>query len=176
MQRAVEDRIKERLLSESIACHKQLLPPPVINREREHPFEAFDASRSKLLVGVQDRLRVGRCLKTVSPCFQERPERAVVVDFSVEGNPAGAILVAHRLMSASAIDDGQATVPKCDTILGVESFTVRAAVGKRRRHRVDGTTCTRRQSAIQTVDAGYSAHITRPPYTRRRTAGSSGPA
>ena len=53
------ERVVERLLADAVARDEQLALARVPDREAEHAAQAFDARRAELLVGVDDRLRVG---------------------------------------------------------------------------------------------------------------------
>ena len=53
-----------------------------------------------LLESVQDGFGVGARLIAVPGLFERRPERGVIVDLAVEGDPERAGLVAHRLVAA----------------------------------------------------------------------------
>jgi hypothetical protein len=67
VQDAFEDGVEERLLAESIAGGEQFPLRPVVDREREHPFQAIDAGGSEFLVGVHDDLGVGTGPEPVAP-------------------------------------------------------------------------------------------------------------
>src|SRR5262245_3833614 len=58
VQRAVELRIKQRLLAQPIASQEKLPARLVVHGKREHPLEPFDRCRAVLLVRVQDDLGI----------------------------------------------------------------------------------------------------------------------
>src|SRR4051812_437017 len=112
MQHVTRHGIKERFLPETIARDEQLLPPAVVNGEREHPIQAVETGWAELLVGVENGLRIRRRAEAMTLGFQQRPQRSMVVDLTVERDPAGLVLVRHRLMAAGAVDDGETTMPE----------------------------------------------------------------
>src|SRR4030095_13306252 len=97
MKHAVEDGIEERLLAQTIARREQLAAAAVVDRKGEHAFDAFDARRSELLVGVEDGLGIGHGSKAMALGFEQRPQIAMVVNLAVENNPKGYVLVCNWL-------------------------------------------------------------------------------
>ncbi len=53
-----------------------------------------------LFIGVQDGLGIGSRVVAMPGLFQRRPQRRMVVDFAVEGDPQRTGFVAHRLVAA----------------------------------------------------------------------------
>src|SRR5262249_33436210 len=141
MEGAVENRVEEWFLAESISRGEQLFRSIVVDGKCKHPLEPLDARWAEFLEGVQDRFRIGIRSKPVPFRFKQRPERSMVVDLTVERNPARTVLVRHRLVAASAIDDCKPAMPEHDARVLMEAFTVRPAVRDGVRHRLDGLSC-----------------------------------
>src|SRR5262245_7652425 len=110
MEYIVEHRVEEWLFPETITRGEQLLLASVVDREREHSFDALNARRTELLVGMQYDFRVRDRSETVPFRLEQRPQRTMVVDFAVENDPARLVFVGHRLMASSAIDNRQPPV------------------------------------------------------------------
>src|SRR6185295_15297616 len=87
--------------------------------------------------------------------FAQRP---MVVDLTVEDDPAGAVLVRHRLRAAGAIDDRQPRVAERRTRIGERALAVRTTMMKRVRHLADGVANRRIQIAVRADDAADTAH------------------
>src|SRR5436190_9600788 len=78
----------------------------------------------------------------------------VIIDFTVEDDRDGIILVPHRLCTTGDIENGQAAMPEKDRAVRVEieTFAVGTAVGERICHADDvGTTA----SADKACDAAH---------------------
>src|SRR5437868_3755642 len=86
------------------------MPPLIVDSKREHALEPLDAGRPVLLVGMDDDFGIGGGSETMTAALKMRLDRPVIVNFAVEHDPAGAVLVRHRLRPVGAIDDRQATV------------------------------------------------------------------
>src|SRR5262249_661010 len=59
---------------------------------------------------------------------------AIVIDFSVEHRPDGAILVGEGLMSGLEIDDAQPTHPDAHSGLHVRTLVIRPSMNQRLAH------------------------------------------
>src|SRR5439155_1284819 len=95
-------RVVEGFDPEPIPRQQQPPPPPVPDREGEHPPQLLHAALALLFVEVKNGLCVGSRLVAVPPRFQLGPEDRVVVQFTVVGNPDGAVLVGHGLMGTAS--------------------------------------------------------------------------
>src|SRR5262245_33528741 len=124
MQRAIGHCVKERFFSETIARREQLLAPAVVYGEGKHALQALDARRAKFFVRVKNDLRVGDGSKAVSLRFEQWAQRTMVVDLSVENDPARTVLVRHRLVAARAIDDREAPMPQRNACIVEEPVAV----------------------------------------------------
>ena len=103
--------VEQRLLSHAIPGKEEGLPLPVPDRDREHPPQALDARRAFLLEKVQDDLGVGAGPEPVPSRLQPGPQILEVVDFPVEDDPEGFVLVGHRLVPLEGkVDDAQPRV------------------------------------------------------------------
>ena len=71
----------------------------VPDRQTEHPAQARDRLLTPLLVSVDDDFGIGGRIETMPRRFELAPELAIVVDFAVEDDPHGAILVVDRLVA-----------------------------------------------------------------------------
>ena len=81
-----------------------------------------------LFIGVQDGLGIGMRAVAMPGLFQRRPQRQMVVDFTVEGDPERTGFVAHRLVAASDIDDAQPPLAKMRPGVVIKAKIVQAAM------------------------------------------------
>jgi hypothetical protein len=65
----------------------------------------IDASRSVLLVEMDDRFGVARCAETMSLLLELPAQLAIVIDLAVVADPDGAVFVRQRLAAAGQVDD-----------------------------------------------------------------------
>src|SRR5438309_4976943 len=78
---------------------------------------------------MDDHLRVGLGFENV-PFVQEKVSQfPEVVDFSVKGDPDGAVLIRERLMPAAEIDNRETSVAKRHLGGYVDSLIIRASMG-----------------------------------------------
>src|SRR6476661_1952294 len=77
---------------------------------------------------MHDRFGVGRSVEKMSGRLELVPELPVVVDFAVEHDPDGAILVMNRLMSGREVNDTQPPHAEPDALLDMHAFVVRSAM------------------------------------------------
>ena len=103
--------IEERPDSKPVPRQKQHLGPGVPDRERPLAIQPPDAILPLLFKQVQDDFRIRARGKNVALGKQLRAKLYIVEDLAVKGDPEGAILVGHRLLSARDIDDAQPGVP-----------------------------------------------------------------
>ena len=68
----------------------------------------------------------------MAPRQEVRAQIAIVIDFTVEGNPDGLVLVGDGLVAARQINDAQAPVPQAQRAVQVKALVVRPTM----RHRV----------------------------------------
>ncbi len=162
MKRAVEQRPEERLFSQAIACEQQFLPADVVHGEREHAVEPFDAPRPVLLVGVHDDFGVARRPEAMTARDEPLPQHVVVVDFAVEDDPAGSVLVRHRLRTALAIDDRQPRVAERGGRIGEATLAVGTTMVERARHRANRIANRRIQLAVSRDHAANATHVRYP--------------
>src|SRR3989442_574832 len=88
-------------------------------------------------IGMEDDFRVGGGRKTVSFLDQFPPEFLEIVNFTVEHDPNGPVLVAHRLGSCVQINDRKSAMPQPDRPGNILSFAVWPPVGDHVRHFLD---------------------------------------
>ena len=101
-QRAVELGVVQRLLAEPVPCEQQAPPPRVPDGEGEHPVQALRAVDARLLVEMDERLRVAVRAEDVSAGLQLRAQVREVVDLAVQHRPHGLVLVGERLPAAGS--------------------------------------------------------------------------
>src|SRR5215510_15069686 len=89
--------------------------------------------------------------------FEALAQCPVVVDLTVADDDHGSIFVADRLMTASHIDDGEATHPEQKLRFAERPFIVRSAVSDRSTHALQHRGIVMPQAA-QSEDAVDSAH------------------
>ena len=116
---SVTHRIVDRPHAGAVARQHQALTACVPDGKGEVAVERLDAIGPPLLVEVDDDLGVGRRLEDVAAGDQLGAQLDVVEDLAVEGDPDGAVLVAHRLLAAVEIDDAEARVRETDVAVDV---------------------------------------------------------
>src|SRR4029453_15524084 len=97
VQGVLQNGIEERFLTQPIACGEELIAPAIVDGKGEHPFDPVDAARAELPISVENGFGVARCSERVALRLEQCPQRAVVVDLAVEGDPARLVLVRDRL-------------------------------------------------------------------------------
>ncbi len=140
--------------SESVARDEESLCAAVPDQEREHAQEVIKTFLTPAFIGGEHDLRIG--LAAVRVVAQFGAQFEIVIDFAVENDPPGTVLVRHRLMPGRReVNDTQAVVTQ--TRLGgrihVEITLVRAAMMLDRYHGRE-----LRSLPALTHDAGNSAH------------------
>src|SRR4051812_30161301 len=126
--------IVKRLNSQPVSRTKKRLAVAVPNGEREHTAELLDTGRAELLVRMYDRFGVAPGDVMVAGAFEFGPDRSVVENFSVEGNPLGPVLVRHRLVAAGNVDDAEAAMTKEGSSVLVHAMAVRSTMPDRFHH------------------------------------------
>jgi hypothetical protein len=135
-----QPREVQRLDAEAVASEDEPPARGIPDREGEHPLEALDACRALLLVEVDDRLGVGVGPVAMALRLELRPERRVVVDLAVVGDPDAVVLARHRLVAGRReVDDRQAPVREGDAVRAERDLAriVGAAVADCLRHPPD---------------------------------------
>src|SRR5262245_26547913 len=92
---------------------------------------------SPLLITVHDDFSVALRAENMASRLQFAFQFRKVVDLSVEDHPDGLILIGHRLMYASKINDRQTAKTQSKRAIEVESFVVRTTVNDRCSHSPD---------------------------------------
>src|SRR5699024_5596436 len=98
-QRSVHLRIIERLDPENISRPKQLLVPFLTDHNRIRTPRRAEESFARLLISVDQRLRIRARDKGMSCLHELRPEFLVIVYLSVEDKDHTPILVVKRLIT-----------------------------------------------------------------------------
>jgi len=95
------------------------------DRKGEHASQVLYTLSSFVFVQVKDYLGVtiGGKLVVVLQILSQVP---VVVDFSVEDYPQRTIVVAHRLVTATQVNNRQAPVAQADEFIKVGSIVIGA--------------------------------------------------
>ena len=91
-------------------------------------MEIVDNRLPLFFVQVHDTFGVGARPVGVAARLEPGTQRRVVVYFTVERNPHGAIFVVDRLMAGGKVDDREAAHPDCAGAVDVKTFVIRAAV------------------------------------------------
>ena len=121
--------VVERLLADPVAGQQQGPARTVPEGKGEHAPEMLDAVGPILFVGVEDDLGVAVGCEAVPLGLEAGAEFLEVVDFAVEGDPDGLVLVGHGLPAAVKVDDAQAPLAEPDLAVDVDALSVRSAVG-----------------------------------------------
>src|SRR5262249_45132768 len=119
-----------------------------------------DEFRTDVLVQMHEHFRVALRPKLMAVGDETRTERLEVVDFAVECDTYGAILVGHRLVAERGdVDDGEAaeSQPRAAIVAHEHATIVRAAVLEPIAHRHDCLGPHRR--AVERQFTAYSAHV-----------------
>jgi hypothetical protein len=127
--------IEEGLLAEAIPGQEELLRLFIPDDKGKHSPKSFHAALAKLLVEMDNNLRVGLCSENMAFLLQLLPQALVIVDFAVVDNPDGLVLVTERLMPTGQINDAEAAVAKTDPTIEVKALIVRATMGDHLQHR-----------------------------------------
>src|SRR5208337_367094 len=85
-----------------------------------------------LLVKMQNGFGVAVRPELMAPGEEIRAQIAVVIDFTVESNPDGLVLVGDGLVAARQINNAQAPVPQSQHAVQVKALVIRPTM----RHRV----------------------------------------
>jgi hypothetical protein len=80
-----------------------------------------------------------------------------VVNFSVENDPDGSVLVKHRLVASSQIDDAKAAHTEARSVFDEDAFVIRTAVHNSLAHAVNRG-CFNSLVGSRAYDSGDSAH------------------
>jgi len=158
MQGALEDAVEQRLLAEPIARQKNATGSQVGNGEREHAIEVLDAGIAEFFVGVDNRFGIGLRAELVAARNQRSPKIVMVVDLAVEGDPHLSVFVGHGLFAARPVDDGKASMAKCQPGRMKGTAAIWTAMAHRVRHPVDGLSNTGLKIPVQANDAADAAH------------------
>src|SRR5438132_722333 len=104
--------IVQRLLPQAVARNQYFAAALVIQRQRKHAAQLVNAIAAQFLVQMDYHLGVAMRGEPVPPALQLGTELREVVDLAVENDPDGSILVKHRLVASSQIDDAKAAHPE----------------------------------------------------------------
>ena len=111
-----------------------------------------------LFVLMDDRFGVAPRSIAVPLRLEARPQRRVVVDLAVEGDPHAAVLVGHRLLAGRAdVDDGETPVREADGAVDEQTGAVGTAMAQHIAHpaeAIDLNGLTR----VEVNDAGKATH------------------
>ena len=94
------------------------------------PRSSFTHLGAVLLVGVDDHLGVAASGEPVAEPLEPLPQLPEVVDLAVERDPDRPVLVAHRLVAAGQIQDGEPALAQRHGPVDVVALVVRPAVAQ----------------------------------------------
>src|SRR5271166_1002094 len=77
---------------------------------------------------MDDHLGVRVCGEVMAAAQEFRPQLLEIVNFTIEHNPDRSVLIKHRLVASSQIDDTEAAHPEAGSVFDEDAFIVRAAV------------------------------------------------
>src|ERR1700680_278070 len=112
-------------------------------------------------IEMNDDFGVAPSRKVVPSCPQLLAQLDEVVDFAVQYNPDGTVLVAHRLLARCKIDDAQTPHAQANVRVQVDALVVGTAMKNRRAHIAQ--LLFEDRLASQTNDSNDSAHLRQPP-------------
>ena len=130
-------RVVQRLDAECVARQEQRFFLDIVNRKGEHTAQTRQHLFLPLLKAVDQHLAVGFGRKRVTLCLQRLAQLLVVVDFTVECENHGLVLVEDRLVACIQVDDGQAPEAHANGVVGVKAVGVGTAMGDDLRHVTD---------------------------------------
>ena len=100
----------ERLYAQSIARQNEAPPPRIPQREGKHPVQMVQKVEAMFLVKMYEHLGIGVISgEMVAGVSQDVAQLNMIVNFAIENDRDGPILVEHRLLPGRNIDDCQAT-------------------------------------------------------------------
>src|SRR6266478_1001133 len=88
----------------------------------------FGTVGAVLIVSVNDCFGVAVGIKGVAQLLKLVAELAIVVDFAVENNPGGAVLVMNWLRATGEVDDGQPPHPQAYGAVEIEAVVIGSTV------------------------------------------------
>ena len=121
--------VVEGLDAEDVPGAEKGLGGLVPDDEGEHAPELLEKLLAVLLVAVEEDFGVGVGLENVAFFQQVLPQVPVVVNFAVEGQDFGAVLIQDGLAAAVQVDDGKTAEAHGDAIVHVVVGLVGAPVG-----------------------------------------------
>src|SRR5579859_1444527 len=106
---------------------------------------------------MNDDFGIGMGIEAVAAFLQFGTQFGKIVDFAVENNPDGFVLVEDRLMAASQIDDAEPTHSQSDAVFYKDSFVVRTAMHDGLTHSVNSGVI-HHIAGMRVNDSRYAAH------------------
>src|SRR5262249_12566198 len=125
----------QRLDAETVAPEHQPAGALVPQCEGEHAAQVADEVEAVLLVEVDQHLDVAPCPEEMPPRAEPGSQLAVVVDLAIADDAHRAVLVAHRLLPAGQVDDGEAPHPHDERTGGDQAAVIGSAMIERVAHR-----------------------------------------
>ena len=127
----------------------------VIQCEGKHPLQFIEELRPFFLVQREDHFTVGTGLELIAIAIFGA-QRLVVVDFTVDRQRMGFLLVIERLGAGVDVDDRQTFVGENRFIAGINAGPVRSAVA----HQAGKFQCLFTQFACVSFDIQYAKNRT----------------
>jgi hypothetical protein len=101
----------------------------VPNGESKHPIEVLNETGAILFIGVHNYFPVTPGAELMPGPDQVPAQIRIIIDFPIEYQPEGLILVGHGLLSGGEINDGQAPVSQTQGAVQIIPLGIRAAMG-----------------------------------------------
>src|SRR5581483_967573 len=130
---------------------------PVPDNKGKHAAELRDHVLTVFLPGVNDGLGVRSRPETVPAGEQIIAQFGEIVNFTIEDDPYGAVLVRQRLMAAREIDDTQTVECQPDRAIDILTEIIRAAMRGHRAH-LRKSICIGGPGPIVIEHPAYSTH------------------
>src|SRR5439155_7045897 len=126
--------IKERLNSAAVSRSQKPAIAGIPYNKGEFSIEPMDKIHTMLLVEMNDDFGVRMGAETMALIDQFFSQLFVVVNFTIESDADGAVLVVERLVSLLEVDDAQANMAEgeCATVEQCIARAIRTAVARRR--------------------------------------------
>ena len=106
--------VVKRLLADAVTRQQQTALVAVPDDNREHASQLREALFSILLIEMDDSFGIRPGCKPVSFGDEFLAKVSIVIDFAIQQDPDGAVLVADWLMTSSDVDDAEPPMPQSD--------------------------------------------------------------
>src|SRR5580658_3904869 len=118
----------QRLLAQAISSQQQAAIALVKHRKSEHSPQLVYAIATKILIEMNNNLGIAVGVEDVAVFFQLAAKLTEIVNLAVKHYPDRAVLVEHRLMATSQVNDAKSAHTESRALLDKQAFIVGPAV------------------------------------------------